>query len=82
MKINVGTFDRIMRFLLAIFLLCLGLFILNGMRGNSLGIIIASLAAIPLYFSITRRCIVFYWFNIHSLSKNELERYGNPFEKK
>lgn len=75
---NVGLIDRILRFLLAVFLVWLGLFYLEGFRGNITGILISVTALLPLYMVITQSCFVFRWFNIHSLSKGEILRYGDP----
>ena len=75
---NVGLIDRILRFFLAIFLVWFGLFFLNGIEGNILGIIVSLTSLLPLYMVITQTCFVFRWINIHSLSKKEILRYGDP----
>lgn len=79
---NVGKIDRILRSLLALFLIWLGVFYLNGMEGDLLGIAIALASLIPINMSATGSCPVFRGFNIHSLSKTELKKYGNPLKKK
>ena len=81
MKRNVGKIDRILRFILGIFLLWLGIVALNGKDGNIIGIIIALFSIMPFYMSYTASCFVFRWFNIHSLSKKEVKRFGNPKKK-
>lgn len=81
MKKNVGKIDRSLRFLLGIFLLWLGLWQFNGLEGNISGILISLTALMPFYMVVTGSCFVFSWFKIHSLSKSECERYGEPYPK-
>ena len=78
---NVGKIDRILRFVLGLFFVWLGLFVFNGKDGNITGIVVAMISLIPFYIGITRSCIVFNWFRIHSLSKKECEIQGNPYSK-
>jgi len=78
---NVGQIDRILRFLLGIFLVWFGVFLLNGKEGNLIGILVAVTSLMPFYMSLTRSCFVFRWFNIHSLSKKECEIQGSPYSK-
>ena len=78
---NVGKFDRILRLLLALFLVWLGVFVLNGKEGNVIGIIVALISLMPFYMVLTRSCFVFRWFKIHSLSKKECEIYGQPYSE-
>ena len=78
---NVGKIDRLLRFLLAIFLMWLGLFLLNGKEGNVVGILVALLSLLPFYMTFTGSCFVFRWFKIHSLSKSECKTYGDPYSK-
>ncbi len=63
---NVGNIDAILRSILALSLFVLGLVVLEGFRGNILGILVALTGLIPTYMAVTRRCIVFHWFNISS----------------
>jgi len=77
MKKNVGMIDRLLRFLLAIFLIWLGLFQLDGIHGSVIGILIAACSFLPLVMATTASCFVFRWFNIHSLSKKEQEKYAD-----
>ncbi len=79
---NVGIADRIFRFLFAILLLWLGLAMFDGISGNVIGVLIAITALIPLTMSTTGSCPVFRWFSIHSLSKREYEKYGDPYLSK
>ncbi|NQV42496.1 MAG: DUF2892 domain-containing protein [Candidatus Marinimicrobia bacterium] len=74
---NVGWIDRGFRFFWAVFLIWFGLFFLEGIHGNILGILVSVTALLPLYMVITQSCFVFRWFNIHSLSKKEILRFGD-----
>jgi hypothetical protein len=78
MKKNVGRIDRILRFLLGLFLVWLGVFVLNGKEGEVVGILVALISLMPFYMALTRSCFVFRWFRIHSLSKKECEIQGQP----
>jgi len=73
MKKNVGLIDRILRFILGLFLLWFGLFYMDGTNGNFGGIIIAIASIMPFTMSITASCFVFRWFNINSLTKRDRE---------
>ena len=74
LKKNVGQIDRAFRLILACTLVWLGIFVLGGLSGSVLGVLVAACALFPLYMVITRSCFVFRWFNIHSCSVKELER--------
>ena len=76
---NVGKYDRTLRLLLALFIVWLGIFVLNGGEGNVLGIFVALISLIPFYMVLTGSCFVFRWFKIHSLSKKECQIYGQPY---
>jgi len=78
---NVGKIDRTLRFLLGLFLIWLGVFVLNGKGGNVIGILVALISLMPFYMALTSTCFVFRWFKIHSLSKNECEIHGHPYPK-
>lgn len=78
MKKNVGKIDRTLRFFFGLFLVWLGLFVLNGKEGEIIGILVAMISLLPFYIAFTRSCFVFRWFKIHSLSKKECEIYGQP----
>ncbi len=65
MLINVGSTVPAMRFILALLLLYLGLFVLKGLEGKLIGILIAMTSLLSLYMVITRSCFVFPWLNIH-----------------
>jgi len=75
---NVGKLDRALRFLLALILLWLGLFVLQGLEGKVPGIVVALISIVPFATSTTASCFVFRWLNIHSLSKKECELFGDP----
>jgi hypothetical protein len=68
---NVGNLDALLRSLLAIALILSGLFLLDGIKGQIPGIIVATLSLIPIYIAITRKCIVFKLLNISSVSKTK-----------
>lgn len=68
---NVGMLDRSLRFLLALLLIWLGVFRLNGKSGEILGILVAITSLLPLYMALTGSCFVFRWFGINSLSRTE-----------
>jgi len=76
---NVGKIDRTLRFLLSLFLIWLGVFVLNGKDGNVIGILVALISLLPFYMTFTGSCFVFRWFKIHSLSNKECEIYGQPY---
>jgi len=81
MKKNVGQIDRILRFLLGLFLVWLGVFVLNGKEGKIIGILVALVSLMPFYMALTRSCFVFRWYKIHSLSRKECEIEGQPYPK-
>jgi hypothetical protein len=76
---NVGKIDRTLRFLLGLFLVWLGLFMLNGKEGKVMGIFVALISLMPFYMALTGSCFVFRWFKIHSLSKKECQIHGHPY---
>jgi multisubunit Na+/H+ antiporter MnhE subunit len=69
MKKNVGRLDQFLRFCLAVFLIWLGLFYLDGKQGSVLGILVSICSLLPLYMVFTRKCFVFRWFNISSIGR-------------
>ena len=78
---NVGKIDRTLRFLLGLFLVWLGVFVLNGKEGDVIGILVALISLLPFYMTLTGSCFVFRWFKIHSLSNKECEIYGQPYRE-
>jgi hypothetical protein len=79
MRYNIGRTDQFIRFLLGFVLLWLGLFILHGLAGAPWGVLVAAFAVVPFYMAISRTCFVFQWLGIHSLSDEEVKRYGHPY---
>jgi hypothetical protein len=77
---NIGKIDRTLRFSLALILVWLGLYVLQGLEGNVFGIIVAAISLIPFATSTTGYCPVFQWVNINSLSKKERDLFGDPSE--
>jgi Inner membrane protein YgaP-like, transmembrane domain len=73
---NVGKKDQIFRLLLALFLTWFGLVYLNGIQGNIWGILVTCASLLPYYMVLTRRCFVFGWCAINSLSKKEQSSIG------
>jgi len=78
---NVGKIDRTLRFLLGLFLIWLGLFLLNGIEGNTIGILVALTSLMPFYMTFTGSCFVFRWFKTHSFSKKECQIHGHPYSE-
>ncbi len=74
MKKNVGKIDSILRFLFGLFLVWLGLFYLQGLKGEAIGLIVAILSMIPFAISATKVCPVFTLFKISSITKKESQR--------
>jgi len=72
MEKNVGNLDATLRIFLGFFLIWLGLFYMKGSEGKLLGILVALFSIVPFIFSITRKCPVFYFFKISSISKKKL----------
>ena len=71
MKKNVGKIDRILRVIFGLFLIWLGLFQLQGIKGEVLGILVALLSLVPFAISATRVCPVFTMLKISSITKKE-----------
>jgi hypothetical protein len=44
---------------------------MKGANGELGGIIVALISIAPFTFSLTRKCPVFYWLNISSISKKK-----------
>ena len=76
---NVGKIDRMLRFVLSLFLVWLGFVPMGGLEGNVWGVFVAIIALLPLYIAFTSSCFVFKWFKVHSLSKSECQVYGHPY---
>lgn len=78
MKRNVGAIDSYFRLIASISMILLGLFYFDGIKGDTFGIALSVIALFPMYVATTKSCIVFSWFGIHSLSRNECKKYGTP----
>ena len=59
MERNVGSIDASMRFVLGVALIVIGMYVLEGIKGNLLGIIVALISLVPFYMVVTRKCFVF-----------------------
>jgi len=68
---NVGDLDAFLRILLGIFLIYLGLHVLQGIDGKPLGIIVALISLMPFYMAITRKCFVFRFLHISSIPRKK-----------
>jgi hypothetical protein len=70
-KRNVGILDRIARVTLGTVLLPSGLFLLGGLQGNVLGLVIAGLGLIGLVTGLTGFCPLYVPFGINTLEKEK-----------
>ena len=70
-KRNEGTIDRILRVALAMVLLLVGLFLLGGLQGSLLGLLVASLSMLPLITGLTGFCPLYVPFGISTLEKEK-----------
>jgi hypothetical protein len=68
---NVGKTDALLRFLLACFLVWLGLFPLDGLDGSSTGLLVAAASLLPFTMAMTRSCPLFSLFGYNSLPKDK-----------
>jgi hypothetical protein len=70
-KRNAGILDRIVRVTLGMVLLPVGLFLLGGMQGSVLGLVVAALGAIGLLTGFTGFCPLYIPFGINTLDKEK-----------
>jgi hypothetical protein len=70
-KRNVGILDRIVRVALGIVLLPAGLFLLGGLQGSVLGLVVAGLGAIGLFTGFTGFCLLYILLGINTLQKEK-----------
>jgi hypothetical protein len=70
-KRNEGTIDRILRVGLAMALVPVGLFLLGGLQGNLLGLLVAGLSLLPLITGLTGFCPLYVPFGISTLEKEK-----------
>jgi len=71
MKRNVGGVDAFMRFVLGVALIFIGMYTLEGIKGNPLGIIVALISLMPIYMAITRKCFVFKFLQISTVPSKD-----------
>lgn len=72
-KRNEGILDRIVRVTMALVLMPSGLFLLGGLQGKVLGLLIAGFGLLPLITGLTGFCPMYTLFGISTLEKeNEL----------
>lgn len=70
-KRNVGTLDRIVRVALGLVLLPAGLFLLGGLQGSMLGLVIAGLGGIGLFTGFTGFCLLYALLGINTREKEK-----------
>ncbi len=68
-KRNVGIFDRIVRLVLGTVLLPAGLFVLGGLQGSVLGLLIAGFGVLGLVTGSIGFCPLYIPFGISTLEK-------------
>jgi Inner membrane protein YgaP-like, transmembrane domain len=68
---NVGNLDAFSRLLFEGFLVYFGLVVLEGIKVNMAGIIVALISLMPFYMVITRKCFVSKFLNISSIPKKK-----------
>ncbi|MCB1174592.1 MAG: DUF2892 domain-containing protein [Leptospiraceae bacterium] len=64
MSSNVGSIDRVLRIVAGIALLAGGLFGLGGLQGETTGVIVAAVAAVPLLTGLLGWCPPYALFGI------------------
>jgi hypothetical protein len=70
-KRNEGILDRTVRVALGLVLLLTGLFLLGGLQGSVLGLVIASFSVLPLTTGLTGVCPLYIPFGINTLEKEK-----------
>lgn len=70
-KQNEGILDRIVRVTLGLVLLPTGLFLLGGLQGSVLGLVVAGISGLPLITGITGFCPLYVPFGINTLEKEK-----------
>lgn len=70
-KRNEGIIDRTLRMVLALVLLSVGLYLLGGLQGNVLGLIVAGFSMLPLITGLTGFCPLYVLFGIDTLEKEK-----------
>ncbi|MCS6984386.1 MAG: DUF2892 domain-containing protein [Leptospiraceae bacterium] len=69
MKKNVGKLDRTLRYIAAVGLVVIGLFIMGGIQGNVAGLVVALLSIIPALTATTRSCPLYSLTGISTVEK-------------
>lgn len=82
MERNVGLFDRFFRAAIALLLLWVGIYKLDGQDGNYLGVLVAMSSLLPIYVSTMGTCFVLKWLGIHTMTKQECHNIGRPFRRR
>jgi hypothetical protein len=70
-KRNEGLLDRIVRVVLGLVLLPIGLFLLGGLQGTVLGLVVAGFSLLPLITGLTGFCPLYVPFGISTLDKEK-----------
>ena len=70
-KRNEGIIDRTLRVLLSMVLLPTGLFLLDGLQGSVLGLVVAGFSLLPLITGLTGFCPLYVPFGISTLEKEK-----------
>jgi hypothetical protein len=68
---NEGILDRIVRVTLALILLPTGIFLLGGLQGSVLGLVIVGIGALALITGLTGFCPLYVPFGISTLEKEQ-----------
>ncbi len=71
-KQNMGRLDRTLRFIVALVLIPIGLFVLSGWQGNLIGVLVVAFALVPLVVtSLTGFCPGYILFGISTLGREQ-----------
>lgn len=76
MKVNVGSVDRITRYVLAVALVVVGLFVLSGIEGNVTGIVVAVASVLPIVTATTRKCPVYAAVGVSTCAAEAKDKKG------
>jgi hypothetical protein len=70
-KKNEGILDRFVRVILGVVLLPVGLFLLGGLQGSVLGLVVAGFGVLGLVTGLTGMCPLYIPFGINTLEKEK-----------
>lgn len=70
-KRNEGLLDRIVRVALGMTLLPIGLYLLGGLQGSVVGLVIVGLGVLGLFTGLTGYCPLYIPFGINTLKKEK-----------